>query len=154
MVCLGNGDAQRAELLRCWIAAAGAGHVGGVGLGERLIMRCARIKDHASFRPVTDLLRERAAQVPTPPGDEAAKAELEKAMMLLRSRKRPNHQIGVAYSWAATARPVRRHILALAGLSADRWESPIHSFTEAERLAMRHAVLRAISTYERVLNAV
>ncbi|MCI1014990.1 hypothetical protein HWE04_14135 [Herbaspirillum sp. C7C2] len=117
-------------------------------------MRCARIKDHASFRPATDLLRERAAQVPTPPGDEAAKAELEKAMMLLRTRKRPNHQIGVAYSWAATAKPVRRHILALAGLPPDRWESPIHSFTEAERLAMRHAVLRAISTYERALNAV
>ncbi|EIJ45926.1 hypothetical protein GWL_29540 [Herbaspirillum sp. GW103] len=49
---------------------------------------------------------------------------------------------------------MRRHILALAGLSADRWECPIHSFTEAERLAMRHAVLRAITTYERALNAV
>jgi len=117
-------------------------------------MRCARIKDHASFRPVTDLLRERAAQAPTPPGDEAALAELEKAMTLLRTRKRPNNQLGVAYSWAATSKPVRRHILSLAGLSPDRWESPIHSFTEAERLAMRHAVLRAISTYERALNAV
>ncbi|QJQ03937.1 hypothetical protein C798_19920 [Herbaspirillum rubrisubalbicans Os34] len=30
------------------------------------------------------------------------------------------------------AKPVRRHILALAGLSADRWECPIHSFTEAD----------------------
>ncbi|WP_433692426.1 hypothetical protein [Herbaspirillum seropedicae] len=117
-------------------------------------MRCARIKDHASFRPATELLRERAAQAPTPPGDEAANAELQKALAMLSKRQRPNHQTAVAYSWAATAKPVRRHILALAGLSPDRWESPIHSFTEAERLAMRHAVLRAITTYERALNAV
>jgi len=116
-------------------------------------MRGARIKDHASFRPASDLLRERAAG-PMPPGNEAAKAELEKSISLLRNRRRPNLQTGIAYSWAAMAKPVRRHILALAGLSADRWESPIHSFTEAERLAMRHAVLRAITTYERALNAV
>lgn len=117
-------------------------------------MRCARIKDHASFRPATELLRERAAEVPTPAGDVAARAELEKAKSLLLSRVKPNHQSGVAYSWAATDKPVRRHILNLAGLSPDRWESPIHSFTEAERLAMRRAASRAILTYERVLNAV
>ncbi|MRT28338.1 hypothetical protein FYB76_05955 [Herbaspirillum sp. CAH-3] len=75
-------------------------------------------------------------------------------MSLLRNRQRPNLQTGIAYSWAAMPRPVRRHILTLAGFSADRWECPIHSFTEAERLAMRHAVLRAITTYERALNAV
>jgi len=118
------------------------------------MMRGARIKDHASFRPAADLLRERAAWVPTPPGNEAAKAELSKSISLLRNRRRPDLQTGIAYSWAAMPKPVRRHILALAGLSADRWECPIHSFTEAERLAMRHAVLRAITTYERALNAV
>ncbi|WP_079218121.1 hypothetical protein [Herbaspirillum robiniae] len=117
-------------------------------------MRCARIKDHASFRPAADLLAARDAQKPTPPGSEAAKEELSKAMALLLGREKPNHQIGTAYSWAATEKPVRRHILNMAGLSPDRWESPIHSFTEAERLTMRRAVLRAITIYERALNAV
>jgi len=117
-------------------------------------MCCARIKDHASFRPASLVLQERASWRPTPPGNSAALAEIDKSKRLLQQRPRPNLQAGIAFSWAATPRAIRRNILSLAGLSPDRWESPIHSFTDSERIAMRAAAHRAIRAYERLLNAI
>jgi len=39
-------------------------------------------------------------------------------------------------------------------MDAERWESPIHSFTEEERIEMRAATAAAIRVYERLLNAI
>ena len=36
-------------------------------------------------------------------------------------------------------RGARRSVLIAAGMDADRWESPIHSFTEEERIELRAA---------------
>jgi len=117
-------------------------------------MRTAKIKDHASFHPAADFLRAREAEVPTPPGDALALAELAKVKATLKARQRENTAPLVAQAWGVTPRAVRRNVLNLAGLDPNRWESPIHSFTDDERITMRSAANRAIRAYESVLNAV
>jgi len=117
-------------------------------------MRAAKIKDHASFHPAVDFLRARDAEVPTPPGDPVALATLAEIKDKLRIRPRLDMTPIVAQAWGVTPRQVRRNVLNLAGLDPNRWESPIHSFTNSERIAMRAAASRAVRAYESVLNVV
>jgi len=117
-------------------------------------MRTAKIKDHASFHPADDFLRARDAEVPTPPGNPLALAALAQAKTALHMRQRQDVTPIVAQAWGVTPRAVRRNVLNLAGLDPNRWESPIHSFTDTERIAMRAAANRAVRAYESVLNAV
>lgn len=117
-------------------------------------MRTAKIKDHASFHPATDFLMAREGEVPTPPGNALALSELAKAKATLQARRAESTAGLVAKAWGVTPRPVRRNVLNLAGLDPNRWESPIDSFTENERIAMRAAANRAVRAYESVLNAV
>jgi len=117
-------------------------------------MRSAKIKDHASFHPASEFLLAREAEVPTPPGDPLALAELAKVKATLQARQRVNSTPLIAQAWGVTPRAVRRNVLNLAGLDPNRWESPIHSFTDAERIAIRAAAQRAVRAYEGVLNAI
>jgi len=117
-------------------------------------MRTAKVKDHASFHPAAEFLRAREAETPTPPNDPAALAALAEVKANLKSRKGRDMTPIVAQAWGMQPRPVRRNVLNLAGLDPDRWESPIHSFTDSERIAIRAAANRAVRAYESVLNAV
>jgi hypothetical protein len=117
-------------------------------------MRTAKIKDHASFHPAADFLRAREAEVPTPPGAPIALEALAEAKAKLRIRAQQDMAPIVAQAWGITPRAVRRNVLNLAGLDPDRWESPVHSFTDSERIAMRAAANRAVRAYESVLNAI
>jgi hypothetical protein len=117
-------------------------------------VRTAKVKDHASFHPAADFLRARDAEIPTPPNDPVALAALAEAKAKLQSRHRQDMAPIIAQAWGVTPRAVRRNVLNLAGLNPDRWESPIHSFTDSERSAMRAAANRAVRAYESVLNAV
>jgi len=117
-------------------------------------MRTAKVKDHASFHPAADFLRARDEETPTPPNDPVALAALAKAKAQLRIRERQDMTPIVAKAWGVTPRAVRRNVLNLAGLDPNRWESPIHSFTDSERIAIRAAANRAVRAYESVLNAV
>jgi len=89
-----------------------------------------------------------------PVGCAMALAELAKAKAALSMRQRENTAYLVAQAWGVTAHAVRRNVLNLAGLDPNRWESPIHSFTDAERIAIRAAAQRAVRAYEGVLNAI
>jgi len=117
-------------------------------------MRTSKIKDHASFHPASDFLRARETDTPTPPRDPVALAALAEVKATLRTRERQDMTPIVAQAWGVTPRAVRRNVLNLAGLDPDRWESPIHSFTDSERIAIRAAATRAVRAYESVLNAV
>jgi hypothetical protein len=111
---------------------------------------------HASYRPAAEILRERDRRSPTPPGNPLALAELakSKAALSCARRARPNTAPLVARAWGVTEGAVRRNVLKLAGLDPARWESPVHSFTDSERIAIQAAALRAVRAYEQVLNAI
>jgi hypothetical protein len=136
------------------LCAVRPGTVAGARSDKGLIVRTARIKDHASFRPAADYLRAYEAIAPTPPGDPVATAALAQAKAALQRHPRQDTAPLVAQAWGVTPRAVRRNVLNLAGLDPNRWESPIHSFTDSERIAMRAAANRAVRAYESVLNAV
>jgi hypothetical protein len=108
------------------------------------------------------ILAARDRDVPTPPGAPealaaiaAAKASLaERASLRTIEQRRASEARFIAQAWGLSPRAARRSVLIAAGLDADRWESPIHSFTEEERIELRAATSAAIRVYERLLNAI
>ena len=125
-------------------------------------MPAALIDNHLSFMPAAAILAARDKDVPTPPGAPEALAAIAaaKASLAQRASARANEQRRasearfIAQAWGLSPRGARRSVLMAAGMDADRWESPIHSFTDEERLELRAATAAAIRVYERLLNAI
>lgn len=120
------------------------------------------IDNHQSFLPAAFILAERSKDVPTPPGAPQALAAIAAAKATLaqcasaraNEQRRGSEARFIAQAWGLSPRGARRSVLIAAGLDADRWESPIHSFTEEERIELRAATAAAIRVYERLLNAI
>lgn len=125
-------------------------------------MPASLIDNHLSFLPASAILAARDKDVPTPPGAPEALAAIAaaKASLAKRATKQANEQRRasetrfIAQAWGLSPRGARRSVLMAAGMDADRWESPIHSFTDEERLELRAATAAAIRVYERLLNAI
>ena len=125
-------------------------------------MPASLIDNHLSFLPAAAILAARDRDMPTPPGAghalaaiAAAKASLaERASLRAIEQRRASEARFIAQAWGLSPRGARRSVLIAAGLDADRWESPIHSFTEEERIELRAATSAAIRVYERLLNAI
>lgn len=125
-------------------------------------MPASLIDNHLSFLPAAAILAARDKDVPTPPGAPEALAAIAaaKASLAKRATEQANEQRRasearfVAQAWGLSPRGARRSVLMAAGMDADRWESPIHSFTDEERLELRAATAAAIRVYERLLNAI
>lgn len=125
-------------------------------------MPAALIDNHLSFMPAAAILAARDKDVPTPPGAPKALAAIAaaKASLAKRATEQANEQRRasearfIAQAWGLSPRGARRSVLMAAGMDADRWESPIHSFTDEERLELRAATAAAIRVYERLLNAI
>ncbi|MDZ5636917.1 hypothetical protein [Janthinobacterium sp. GMG1] len=117
-------------------------------------MPASLIDNHLSFQPATEILAARDKDMPTPPGAGHALAAIAEAKAQLRSIKPRNLAPFMAQAWGLSPRGARRSVLIAAGMDADRWESPIHSFTEEERIELRAATSAAIRVYERLLNAI
>ena len=125
-------------------------------------MPAALIDNHLSFMPAAAILAARDKDVPTPPGAPEALAAIAaaKASLAKRATEQANEQRRasearfIAQAWGLSPRGARRSVLMAAGMDADRWESPIHSFTEEERIELRVATAAAIRVYERLLNAI
>lgn len=125
-------------------------------------MPASLIDNHLSFLPAAAILAKRDKQVPTPPGAPAALAAIAaaKASLAKRARERENERRKgseerfIAQAWGLSPRGARRSVLIAAGMDAERWESPIHSFTDEERIELRAATAAAIRVYERLLNAI
>lgn len=125
-------------------------------------MPATLIDNHLSFMPAAAILAARDKDVPTPPGAPealaaiaAAKASLaQRASALTNEQRRASEARFIAQAWGLSPRGARRSVLMAAGMDADRWESPIHSFTNEERLELRAATAAAIRVYERLLNAI
>lgn len=125
-------------------------------------MPTALIDNHLSFLPAAAILAARDKDIPTRPGAPEALAALAAAKACLAARndlsaveeRRANEARFIAQAWGLSPRGARRSVLIAAGLDADRWESPIHSFTEAERIELRAATRAAIRVYERLFNAI
>ena len=125
-------------------------------------MPAALIDNHLSFMPAAAILAARDKDVPTPPGAPEALAAIAaaKASLAKRATEQANEQRRasearfVAQAWGLSPRGARRSVLMAAGMDTDRWESPIHSFTDEERLELRAATAAAIRVYERLLNAI
>ena len=125
-------------------------------------MPASLIDNHLSFLPAAAILAARDKDVPTPPGAPEALAAIAaaKASLAKRASEQANEQRRasearfIAQAWGLSPRGARRSVLMAAGMDADRWESPIHSFTEEERIELRVATAAAIRVYERLLNAI
>ena len=125
-------------------------------------MPASLIDNHLSFLPASAILAARDKDVPTPPGAPEALAAIAaaKASLAKRATEQANEQRRasetrfIAQAWGLSPRGARRSVLMAAGMDADRWESPIHSFTDEERLELRAATAAAIRVYERLLNAI
>lgn len=117
-------------------------------------MPVSLIDHHMSFLPASEILAERDKVTPTPPGAPHALAAIAEAKASLRALKPVNMAPFMARAWGLSPRGARRSVLIAAGLDPDRWESPIHSFTDAERIELRAATGAAIRVYERLLNAI
>ena len=125
-------------------------------------MPASLIDNHLSFLPAAAILAARDKDVPTPPGAPEALAAIAaaKASLAKRASEQANEQRRasearfIAQAWGLSPRGARRSVLMAAGMDADRWESPIHSFTDEERLELRAATAAAIRVYERLLNAI
>lgn len=125
-------------------------------------MPAALIDNHLSFMPAAAILAARDKDMPTPPGAPEALAAIAaaKASLAKRATEQANEQRRAsearftAQAWGLSPRGARRSVLMAAGMDADRWESPIHSFTDEERLELRAATAAAIRVYERLLNAI
>jgi len=125
-------------------------------------MPASLIDNHLSFLPASAILAARDKDVPTPPGAPEALAAIAaaKASLAKRATEQANEQRRasetrfIAQAWGLSPRGARRSVLMAAGMDADRWESPIHSFTEEERIELRVATAAAIRVYERLLNAI
>ena len=125
-------------------------------------MPASLIDNHLSFLPASAILAARDKDVPTPPGAPEALAAIAaaKASLAKRATEQANEQRHasetrfIAQAWGMSPRGARRSVLMAAGMDADRWESPIHLFTDEERLELRAATAAAIRVYERLLNAI
>lgn len=125
-------------------------------------MPASLIDNHLSFLPAAAILAARDKDVPTPPGAPEALAAIAaaKASLAKRASEQANEQRRasearfIAQAWGLSPRGARRSVLMASGMDADRWESPIHSFTDEERLELRAATAAAIRVYERLLNAI
>ena len=117
-------------------------------------MGVSLIDSHMSFTPAAEILREREKFTPTPPGSPLALDALAAAKAAIKPVVRPNMQPLIAQAWGVSPRGARRQVLIAAGLDPARWESPIHSFTDSERIAIKAAAAAAVRVFERVLNAV
>ena len=118
-------------------------------------MGAAMIDNHLSFRPASEILNAWAAENnPTPPDSVVALSALAAAKAAIKRRPTANTSRLTAQAWGVTPMGVRRNVLRAAGLDGERWDCPIHSFTESERIAMRAAAAQAVRLYEQVLNAI
>jgi hypothetical protein len=119
-------------------------------------MAVSQITDHLSFRPATEIIREWEQMPASLPGCPAALSALAEAKASIRPPVVPDvrKRLLTAQAWGVSPRGARRNVLRAAGLNPQRWENPIHSFTDAERIALRAAASSAIRMYERMLNAI
>lgn len=122
-------------------------------------MSVSLIDNHLSFLPAKVQIAAWEAETPTPPNHPLAKQTLAMAKTTLRraqqekQKKDEGQKRITAQAWAVTPAPVRRQILALAGLDIDRWECPIGSFEDGERDLMKVAAQRWALVIDRVMNA-
>lgn len=117
-------------------------------------MDAAMIDNHLSFRPASDILRSWEQIVPTPPNSTLAIDTLAAAKATIKNRRsRPSSAQLKAQVWSATPAATRRHVLRKAGLDPKRWEEPIHSFNDAERIQLRCATEAAVRVFDRLLHA-
>ena len=124
-------------------------------------MPAALIDNHLSFMPAAAILAARDKDVPTPPGARMRwppslpqKPAGPAGKRAANEQRRASEARFIAQAWGLSPRGARRSVLMAAGMDADRWESPIHSFTDEERLELRAATSAAIRVYERLLNAI
>src|SRR5437660_12515726 len=120
-----------------------------------MVMGASMIDNHLSFRPASEILRAWATENnPTPPDSDVAISALAAAKAAIKRRPAADTSRLTAQAWGVTKMALRRYVLSAAGLDVNRWDCPIHSFTDAERIAMRAAAAQAGRSYERVRNAI
>ena len=125
-------------------------------------MPATLIDNHRSYLPAVAILAARDKDVPTPPGAPealaaiaAAKASLAKrASAQANEQRRASEARFIAQAWGLSPRGARPSLRMAAGMDPDRWETPIPTFTDEERLELRAATAAAIRVYERLLNAI
>ncbi|PRC90995.1 hypothetical protein [Solimicrobium silvestre] len=117
-------------------------------------MSVSLINDHLSFRPATDIFKVWDQGRPTPPNSPLALRALAEAKAAIQHRQVENKSPLTAQLWGVTPAGVRRNILRAAGLEDHRWDCPVHSFSDAERIAMKAAAEHGVRLYERASHAI
>jgi hypothetical protein len=123
-------------------------------MGKGLIVAASKIKFHPSYQPADELLRTWEEQVATPPNSPIALNAIATAKASLKRKVGRDRQQLVAQAWGVSSSGARRNVLRAAGLNPQRWDEPIHSFSDSERIALRAAALAAVRAFERILNAI
>lgn len=117
-------------------------------------MAAPNINDHLSFRPVDDIIRGWDAQPATPPNSPLALDAIATARASIKPPVVPDMQPLIARAWGVCPQGARRTVLRAASIDPARWDAPIHSFTDSERIAIRAAASAAVRVFERVRNAI
>jgi hypothetical protein len=123
-------------------------------MGEGLIVANSKVKFHPSYLAAEVLFRSWEEQAVTPPNDPIALHAIATAKASLKRSITRDRQRLIAQAWGVSPGGARRNVLRAAGLNPERWDEPIHSFTDAERIALRAAALAAVRVFERILNAI
>jgi hypothetical protein len=118
-------------------------------------MDVSLIDNHLSFQSAAEVIRSREIAAATMTPADRAHAELAKARKLIKVRQpKVGDVLQVAKTWGATKEGARRSVLRAAGLDAARWNCPIHSFSESERIAIKAAAAEAQRVFRQVFDAI